>query len=189
MADKPEFTIVGAGLDGALMACYLGKAGRRVDVYERRPDPRGHGQERGRSINLALSVRGIQALREVGLAEEVLKDAIPMRGRMIHAPSGALAFQPYGKDDSESINSVSRAGLNLTLVNAAARFEPVRLFFDRRCADVDPATGTLELHNSAAGTTEHVEAQTVVAADGAYSAVRARLQKHERFDYSQDYQG
>jgi kynurenine 3-monooxygenase len=187
--EKPDFTIVGAGLAGALMACYLGRAGRRVDVYERRPDPRSHGQDRGRSINLALSVRGIQALREVGLAEEVLKDAIPMRGRMIHSPSGALAFQPYGKDDSESINSVSRAGLNLTLVNAAARFEPVRLFFDRRCTDVDPASGTLELQDSTAGATEHVEAQSVIAADGAYSAVRARLQKRERFDYSQDYQG
>jgi kynurenine 3-monooxygenase len=184
--DKPEFTIVGAGLAGALMACYLGRAGRRVDVYERRPDPRGHGQERGRSINLALSVRGIQALREVGLAEEVLKDAIPMRGRMIHSPTGALAFQPYGKDDSESINSVSRAGLNLTLVNAAARFEPVRLFFDRRCTDLDPEAGALELRD-AAGAAAGVQAETVIAADGAYSAVRARLQKRDRFDYSQEY--
>src|SRR5436305_10775302 len=153
--DKPDFTIVGAGLAGALMACYLGRAGRRVDVYERRPDPRRHGQDRGRSINLALSVRGLQALRDVGLAEEVLKDAIPMRGRMIHSPSGRLAFQPYGKDDSESIHSVSRGGLNLTLVNAAARFEPVRLFFDRRCTDLDPDAGTLELQD-AAGAVEQV---------------------------------
>jgi kynurenine 3-monooxygenase len=185
MADKPDFTLVGAGLAGALMACYLGRAGRRVDVYERRPDPRRHGQERGRSINLALSVRGLQALREVGLAEEVLKDAIPMRGRMIHSPSGALALQPYGKDDSESINSVSRAGLNLTLVNAAARFESVRLFFDRRCTDLDLDAGALELRD--AGAIVRVPAQTVIAADGAYSAVRARLQKRERFDYSQEY--
>jgi kynurenine 3-monooxygenase len=186
-SDKPEFTIVGAGLAGALMACHLGKAGRRVDLYERRPDPRGHGQERGRSINLALSVRGIQALREVGLAEEVLKDAIPMRGRMIHSPSGELAFQPYGKDDSESINSVSRAGLNLTLINAAARHDSVRLFFDRKCTDIDLATAALELQDTATGATEHVEAATVIGADGAYSAVRARMQKRDRFDYSQDY--
>src|SRR5260370_4429294 len=149
MADKPDFTIVGAGLAGALMACYLGRAGRRVDVYERRPDPRGHGQERGRSINLALSVRGLEALRAVGLAEEVLKDAIPMRGRMIHSPSGVLAFQPYGADERESINSVSRAGLNLTLVNASARHDSVRLFFDTRCTDLDLDASALELRDAA----------------------------------------
>src|SRR2546422_848954 len=94
---QTEFTIVGSGLAGALMACYLGKAGHRVDVYEKRPDPRGHGQDRGRSINLAISVRGIEALREIGLADEVLASAIPMRGRMIHPRAGRLAFQPYGK--------------------------------------------------------------------------------------------
>ena len=185
--EKPEFTIIGAGLAGALMACYLGKAGRRVDVYERRPDPRGHGQERGRSINLALSVRGIQGLREVGLAEEVLKDAIPMRGRMIHGPSGKLAFQAYGKDASESIHSVSRAGLNLTLVNAAARYDSVRLFFEQKCTDIDLATATLELQDSATGATTQVPADSVIGADGAYSAVRARMQKHDRFNYSQEY--
>jgi kynurenine 3-monooxygenase len=184
---RPEFTIVGAGLAGALLACHLGRAGRRVDVYERRPDPRGHDQERGRSINLALSVRGIHALRQVGLADLVLQHAIPMRGRMIHSPSGQLAFQPYGKDDSESINSVSRAGLNLTLIEAAARCPSVRLFFGQRCTDIDLASATLELHDSATSATSQVSAETVIAADGAYSAVRARMQRHERFDYRQDY--
>src|SRR5438067_1698754 len=126
MSDSPHFTIVGSGLAGALLACYLGRAGYRVALHEKRSDPRGHDPERGRSINLALSVRGIQALREVGLAEAVLRQAIPMRGRMIHAPNGSLAFQPYGKDDSESINSVSRAGLNLALIQAAAKYPQVR---------------------------------------------------------------
>src|SRR5438270_7824837 len=108
VSENPTFTIVGAGLAGALLACYLGKSGYRVDLYEKRPDPRQHGPEGGRSINLALSVRGLQALREVGLAEQVLQDAILMRGRMIHSAAGKLAFQRYGKDDAESINSVSR---------------------------------------------------------------------------------
>src|SRR5579862_3579088 len=105
-----RFTIVGAGLGGALMACYLARAGHRVDVYERRPDPRTQGQERGRSINLALSLRGIHALREIGLADEVLRTGILMRGRMIHDRDGRQTFQPYGKDDSEALYSVSRAG-------------------------------------------------------------------------------
>jgi kynurenine 3-monooxygenase len=73
--DTPQFTIVGCGLAGTLLACYLGRAGYRVDLYEKRPDPRRHGQERGRSINLALSVRGIHALRDLGLADDVLQAA------------------------------------------------------------------------------------------------------------------
>jgi kynurenine 3-monooxygenase len=186
-APPTDFTIVGAGLAGALLACYLGRAGRRVDVYEKRFDPRGHDPEGGRSINLAISVRGIQALREVGLADEVLRQAIPMRGRMIHSPAGRLAFQPYGKDDSESINSVSRAGLNLALVNEAARRQTVRLFFRRRCTGVDLHSGAVELADEATGQPECVPARVVVGADGAYSAVRAAMQKRERFDYRQDY--
>src|SRR5438105_5643974 len=113
----PKITIVGSGLAGPLMACYLGQVGFAVDLYEKRPDPRSHGAEGGRSINLALSVRGIEALRQVGLAEEILQNAIPMRGRMIHAPDGKLSFQPYGKNPTQAIHSVSRAGLNLALVN------------------------------------------------------------------------
>src|SRR5215470_4754749 len=125
--------IVGAGLAGALLACYLGRAGRRVDVYEKRPDPRQGEAERGRSINLALSVRGIHALRELGLADAVLSQSVLMRGRMIHSRDGALTFQPYGKDDTEALHSVSRGGLNRLLVEAAAGYESVRLFFNHRC--------------------------------------------------------
>src|SRR5947209_2116297 len=141
-ADQP-IAIVGAGLAGALFACYLGRSGRRVNVYEKRPDPRLGQAERGRSINLALSVRGIHALREVGLADDVLRDSILMRGRMIHARDGSLAFQPYGKDDNEALHSVSRAGLNRFLVEAAARHESVRLFFDHKCTGLD-AGGAVE---------------------------------------------
>src|SRR5438132_7529821 len=112
MSDDAPVTIVGSGLAGTLLACMLGKAGRRVDLYEKRPDPRIHGQEAGRSINLALSVRGLHALTELDLAEEILRHSILMRGRMIHALTGELTFQPYGKDDREALNSVSRAGLN-----------------------------------------------------------------------------
>ncbi len=185
--ETPQFTIVGAGLAGALMACYLGRAGYRVDLYERRQDPRSSELEGGRSINLAISVRGIHALREVGLAEEVLKNAIPMRGRMMHSRTGELTFQPYGKDDSEAINSVSRAGLNLTLVNAAARYESVRMFFQQRCTGVDLQTGVIELVHEVTHAASRLECNVVVGADGAYSAVRAQMQKQEGFNFQQDY--
>src|SRR5438552_13821627 len=114
-------TIIGAGLAGSLLACYLGRAGYRVSVYEKLADPRTKGFTGGRSINLALSARGIHALREVGLADEVLRNVIPMPGRMIHTADGRIHFQAYSKNPSDCINSVSRAGLNLPLLHAAAK--------------------------------------------------------------------
>jgi kynurenine 3-monooxygenase len=185
--EKPTFTIVGAGLAGALMACYLGKTGHRVDLYEKRSDPRSEAQDGGRSINLAISIRGIHALREVGLADAVLQAAIPMRGRMIHSRTGALSFQPYGKDDTESINSVSRAGLNLALINAAARHDSVRLSFQKKCVGVDLHTGTLHLHDETSQAVSKVVADILIGCDGAYSVVRGQMQKLERFNYQQDY--
>jgi kynurenine 3-monooxygenase len=181
MPDDTQVTIVGAGLAGTLLACMLGKAGRQVTLYERRPDPRVHGQEAGRSINLALSVRGLHALREIGLEREVVQSSILMPGRMIHARDGSLAFQRYGKDDTEALHSVSRAGLNLTLVNAAARYPNVRLRFAERCTNFDVTNGDLEFHG------ERVATQFVIGADGAFSVVRSAMQKQERFDYSQDF--
>ncbi|HMF14848.1 MAG TPA: NAD(P)/FAD-dependent oxidoreductase [Gemmataceae bacterium] len=185
--ETPEFTIVGAGLAGTLLACYLGKAGHRVDVYEKRPDPRGRDQVAGRSINLAISVRGIQALRGVGLADDVLRSAIPMRGRMMHAADGKLTFQPYGTDDSESINSISRAGLNVALLDASECYPSVRLFFCQRCTGFDPATGAVELVDDQTGAVSRVVTNALVGADGAYSAVRQQMQVLGQFDYSQEY--
>jgi kynurenine 3-monooxygenase len=187
MPPTPHFTIVGSGLAGTLLACYLGRAGYRVDLHEKRPDPRTHDAERGKSINLALSVRGLQALREVGLADDILRLAIPMRGRMIHSPSGALAFQPYGKDDTESINSVSRAGLNLALIEAAARHESIRLFFQHQCTGIDLASATIDISDSTAHGSTKIPCDIVIGADGAHSAVRAAMQRQERFCYQQDF--
>lgn len=186
-SSKPDVAIVGAGLAGTLLACALARAGRRIDVYEKRPDPRRRQPEHGRSINLALSLRGIDALRQIGLADEVLKSSILMRGRMMHAPSGELTFQPYGKDDSQALHSVSRAGLNRQLVEAAARYPWIRLFFEHKCVDLDPDSGKLAFADSATHSTIEVAADFIVGADGAYSTVREKLQKQERFNYRQDY--
>src|SRR3954452_3623200 len=183
MLDETPVTIVGAGLAGTLLACALGRSGRRVELYEKRPDPRAHGADAGRSINLALSVRGLHALRAVGLAEVVLKSSVLMRGRMIHGRDGSLAFQAYGKDDTEALHSVSRAGLNLTLVEAAARHPSVRTHFAHRCTGLDLTTGELEFRTG--GDNVRTAGELVIGADGAYSAVRAAMQRQERFDYSQ----
>jgi kynurenine 3-monooxygenase len=121
------------------------------------------------------------------LAEDVLQAAIPMRGRMMHARTGALSFQPYGKDDSESIHSVSRADLNLSLINAAARYDTVRLFFGKKCVGVDLQNVTLELGDEVSHSASQVAGGIIIGADGAYSAVRGQMQKQERFNYQQDY--
>ena len=114
--NKP-ILIVGSGLVGSLLATRLAKAGQSVEVFEKRPDPRTVAYE-GRSINLALSHRGIQALREAGVFEHLEPDLIPMHGRMMHDLEGGQIFQAYGKE-GQFINSVSRGGLNNALINAA----------------------------------------------------------------------
>ena len=114
-----KITIIGAGLAGSLLSIYLAKKGYPVDVYERRPDMRKANISAGKSINLALSNRGIHALKEVGLYDEIKKISIPMYGRMIHSLDGKTQLQPYGKDMSEYINSVSRGDLNKKLMDLA----------------------------------------------------------------------
>ncbi|GAA3468633.1 FAD-dependent oxidoreductase [Nonomuraea roseola] len=179
-----EVTIVGAGLVGCLLACYLSRRGHEVTLYERRPDPRTAGADRGRSINLAISERGIDALRRLGLAEEVLAEALPMPGRMMHATDGALTFQPYSADGSHAINSISRAALNRKLLDAADAHPNVTARFGHRLAGI--GNGTLEFETDGGPVTEKGQ-QVVIGADGAYSAVRARLQALQGTDFSQEY--
>jgi kynurenine 3-monooxygenase len=186
MSDHDTFTIVGSGLAGALLACYLGKAGRRAVLYEKRPDPRAGPSDRGRSINLALSTRGLHALGEVGLLDAVVRESILMRGRMIHHPDRSLTFQPYGNDDTQALHSVSRAGLNRLLVEAAATYPTIESHFGHRCVGADLDAGTLEFAHG--DEVKRIEASVIVGADGAFSAVRAAmLQRRERFDYVQEF--
>lgn len=170
---KVDIAVVGAGLTGSLLACYLAVRGHRVSVYERRPDPRGGGGERGRSINLALSERGLDALRRIGLEERVMADALPMRGRMIHPVAGPRDFRPYSRDGDEAINSISRGALNDALIDAAEAADGVTLHFGHRLTALDPATGLLRFETPEG--TVRVSASVVLGADGAGSATRAQL--------------
>src|SRR5216117_4603267 len=143
-----KFVLIGSGLAGGLLAAYLGRRGYAVDLYERRADPREGNIIGGRSINLALSTRGIHALQQLGIADEVLQQAIPMRGRMIHDRSGALHFSPYDRDPSKCINSIGRAALNTTGIQAAQRYPNVRVYFDHRCTRVDLDTPVAHLETA-----------------------------------------
>ncbi|TDD76228.1 FAD-dependent monooxygenase [Actinomadura darangshiensis] len=168
-----EITVVGAGLTGSLLACYLARRGHQVSLYERRPDPRVGDGERGRSINLALSERGLDALRRIGLEHRVMADALPMRGRMIHPVAGPQDFQSYSRDGDKSINSISRGALNNALIDAAEAADGVTLHFGHRLTGLDPATGSLRFETPDG--TVRASASVVLGADGAGSATRAQL--------------
>jgi kynurenine 3-monooxygenase len=165
-------TIIGAGLVGSLLATLLAQRGLRVEVFERRPDPRVHGFLGGRSINLALAERGLNALRHAGVADDVLQQAVMMRGRMVHT-EGAANLQRYGRDDSEVIWSVSRGDLNMLLMDAAERAGAV-LHFDAALAEADFANGTITLADTAGARREHPSAM-LLGCDGAGSALRAAM--------------
>lgn len=180
-------TLIGGGLAGGLLAVYLARAGCEVDLYEMRPDPAGGKVVRGRSINLAISVRGLHALGEVGLANSILKMAVPMRGRMIHALDGGQHFQPYDKDPAKCINSISRADLNASLLEAANACSNARVHFDWKCVDVDVDRPAARLVHAETGQERLTETPVVIGIDGAWSAVRRSMQRLPRFNYSQHY--
>ena len=186
MSKKEKIIVVGGGLAGSLFAVCLAKKGFDVDVYERRPDMRKDDVDGGRSINLALSTRGLHALSKIGLDQEILKQAIPMNGRMMHSIDGELTYQPYGKD-GQYINSVSRAGLNRRLLELADENENVDLHFNHRCDDCDLEKNEVYFTDEN-GQAKTVKADYIIATDGAFSAIRLRMQKTNRFDFSQDYQ-
>src|SRR5437588_1026303 len=183
-----KFILIGSGLAGGLLAAYLGRRGYEVDLYERRSDPREGNMVGGRSINLALSTRGIHALERIGIADEVLTHAIPMRGRMIHEKSGGLHFAPYDVDPNKYINSIGRAALNTTVIEAAQRYSNVRVHFNHKCTDVDLDSATANLLNSSTSQQLNASGDAVIGVDGAFSIVRQSMQlKTDNFQYNESY--
>jgi len=177
---SPTCTLIGAGLNGPLLGMGLVQRGFRVEIYERRPDMRLVRASSGRSINLALSTRGIHALSQRGLWDDMRKIAIPMRGRMMHAVNADLTFQPYGKDENEVIYAISRADLNIALINAAEK-QGIEIFFQQRCVGVDLTSGALHLRSEQDGTLSTRTSEVVIGCDGSASAVRAQIEKQGNF--------
>ena len=185
-----KFILIGSGLAGGLLAAYLGRRGYEVDLYERRADPREGNMVGGRSINLALSTRGIHALEQIGIADEVLKHAIPMRGRMIHpaAAGSAPIFAPYDADPNKHINSIGRAALNTTVIEAAQRYPNVHVKFNHKCTEVDIDSPTAQLLNTSTSQPITALGDAVIGVDGAFSAVRQSMQlKIDNFQYDESY--
>ncbi len=183
-----KITLIGAGLNGPLLAILLRQRGFEVEIYERRPDMRRVRVDAGRSINLALSVRGIYALQRAGLWERMRSIVIPMKGRMMHSPAGELTFQPYGQNEAEVINSISRAELNIALMNAAEE-QGALIHFNRRCTGYDLTTGSLKLREEETRKETALSTDILIACDGSASAIRTAMLKKNRFDFSQQHLG
>jgi len=166
---KQDFVIIGAGPVGTLLAIYLAKAGFKSHLYERRCDLRMATAEEGRSINLVLTHRGIQALARVGAKEEVLKITVPVYGRMIYQSNEKIDYQPYGKDNSECNYSVNRSELNKLLLNLAEK-AGVKIYFEHKLEAINFSTNSLIFSNN-----KVVQASRIFGVDGAGSVVRKEL--------------
>src|SRR5499425_2974458 len=180
-----RISLIGAGLNGPLLALGLTERGHKVEIYERRPDMRRVRMSAGRSINLALSTRGIHALTHAGLWGQMHDIIIPMKGRMMHSASSELTFQPYGKDESEVINSISRAELNISLMNAAEE-RGVKISFQQRCTGMNFKSGSLAVRDERSGVVRTLEADIVIGCDGSASAIRDQMLQLSRFNFSQE---
>ena len=183
---KKETVIIGAGLVGSLLSIYLSKRGYNVKIYERRAYMLKQEMIAGRSINLALSDRGIKALEEVGLMDEIRKICIPMHGRFMHNADGSNAYQAYGKE-GQYLNSVSRADLNCKLIDLAEE-NGVHILFNEKCNNIDWAENKIEFEKTNSPELKKVKADLIFGSDGAFSAARLTHQlQHDRFQYQQYY--
>ncbi len=184
---KKSVTIVGAGLVGSLLSIYLSKRGYKVNVFERRGDMRLETMSAGRSINLALSDRGWRGLEGVGIADEIKKIAIPMYGRFIHHKDGTNAYQPYGKDN-QAIYSVSRADINMKLMDLAEQQENVNIHFNKKCTLINRKDLAITFEDNVTKETSNSSADLLFGADGAFASSRLSIQlQSDRFEYNQHY--
>lgn len=184
---EDKITIVGAGLTGSLLGIFLARRGFQVDIFEKRPDMRRENISAGRSINLAISERGLHALEQVQLKEKILEKAIPMRGRQMHSKEGELSFQPYSANDDEYINSISRADLNITLMNEAEKYDNLSITFNKEVKGYNHKTNALELVDTKNGESQTLSCDILFGTDGSASAVRdGVLQSNPGNEFSRD---
>lgn len=185
-----KIIIIGSGLCGTLMALRLAQKGFSVDIYEKRPDMRKASISGGRSINLALSDRGLNGLAMVGLKEKALELVIPMKGRMIHGQGGTRQMFSYSGRQGEVINSISRKGLNILLMDEAEKTGKIRFFFRHECLDVDFEKAEATIRDMDSGERKSASGEVILGTDGAFSAVRMAMMRQSgalRFQYSQSF--
>ncbi|TKD55895.1 NAD(P)/FAD-dependent oxidoreductase [Flavobacterium sp. ASW18X] len=179
-----NIAIIGSGLVGSLLAIYLKRKGHQITVFDRRPDIRTV-EFSGRSINLAMSNRGWQALREVGLEDEIKKIAIPLYQRAMHVNDTPVYYQKYGKE-GEAIWSISRGILNRKMIDLAEE-NGVEFRFNEKVWDVNLPEAKIYTGETEKGEWKEYAYDHIFGCDGAFSRVRHKMQRRSRFDYSQDF--
>ena len=172
LSSNEKIGIVGGGLVGPLAALMLARRGLSSTLIEKRGDLRREKISGGRSINLAISTRGLSALKEIGLEEEALKLTLPMYGRMIHQKSGEIQFQPYSHKKEECIRSISRAGLSALLLDAAEKTGKVSLKFHQSLKSADLDTGVLKFLDEKTAHETELQFDRILGADGSASLIR-----------------
>ncbi|RDK84657.1 kynurenine 3-monooxygenase [Marinirhabdus gelatinilytica] len=176
--------IIGAGLCGSLLALRMAQRGYAVKLVEKRPDLRKEEQDAGRSINLALSDRGLKGLRLAGVEEKALQLCIPMLGRMIHDKEGNTFLSKYSGRENEYINSISRPGLNMLLLDEAEKMPNVELVFNKGCKSVDLQKASATFKDYVSGGEVSYEGDVILGTDGAGSVVRKSMFNHKKFLFS-----
>ena len=184
MSKNQNILIIGAGLCGSLLALRMAQRGYQVTLVEKRPDLRKVTQDAGRSINLALSDRGLRGLRLAGVEDAAKKQCIPMNGRMIHDKQGNTFLSPYSGRKDEYINSISRPGLNMLLLDEAEKMPNVKIIFNHACEDVDLENATAIFKEFNTTKEIKIEADVIFGTDGAGSAVRKTMFDNHKFLFS-----
>lgn len=186
LTSPTRITVIGAGPSGCLLSLYLARQNFCVDIYEKRPDPRQAQVHNGRSINLTLAARGIQALKEVGIHDSVIKLSVPLKGRVIHTADNQI-FQSYGLGETDILYALRRLDLSILLLNEVEKFEQIRIFFNQTCTGVDLEKKILHLQDSVTFRRRTVSFGIVIGADGAASSVRTEMLKTGTFTFSRSY--
>ncbi|KAF2022256.1 kynurenine 3-monooxygenase-like protein [Aaosphaeria arxii CBS 175.79] len=196
----PErFIVVGAGPVGSLAALYAAARGHIVEIYELRPDlrdPQTTPLNFAKSINLALSERGINSLRETALpeiVESVLSETFPMQGRMIHVQKNGKYIREAQLYDArgKKLLAMDRTGLNTALLDHLESMPNVTIHFSHKLTGIDFRSRTAWFERQTTNAARAIEIQVgfsfIIGADGAHSAVRYHMMKFVPMSYQQQY--
>ena len=185
---KEKILIVGAGLCGSMLALRMAQRGYQVVVYESRSDLRKSDISAGRSINLALSNRGLKALRMAGIEEKARELCIPMKGRLMHDVASNTFESNYSGRQGECINSISRGDLNGLLLSEAEKYSNVKIHFNTRCLEIDIETKIASFQSFDSEKQFTVQADVIFGTDGAGSSLRKSYEKQfPEFSVTQDF--